>query len=198
MEMNDIIGCLLETREGFDKKKADQLRECLLTIRRKGLGGMNPTDMAKMGYTMVKYNLKYADAVSLYGKYVGNWGGEATVWRLDALKNGEVVKSVTCSPSAKLYLEVTPSHTELRERDTYDMAAVRIRILDEHGNPAPYAQLPVKIALEGPAALVGPDVVTAEGGMTGTYLKTTGESGAVKLTVSTAQTEPVTVEFTVG
>ena len=198
MEMNDIIGCLLETREGFDKKKADQLRECLLTIRRKGLGGMNPTDMAKMGYTMVKYNLKYADAVSLYGKYVGNWGGEATVWRLDALKDGEVVKSVTCSPSAKLHLEVTPSHTELRERDTYDMAAVRIRILDEHGNPAPYAQLPVKIALEGPAALVGPDVVTAEGGMTGTYLKTTGESGAVKLTVSTAQTEPVTVEFTVG
>ena len=198
MEMNDIIGCLLETQEGFDKKKADLLRDCLLTIRRKGLGGMSPADMAKMGYTMVRYNMKYPDAVSLYGKYVGNWGGEATQWRLDAIRNGEVVKSVICCPSARLHLEVTPSHTQLREGDTYDMAAVRVRILDEFGNPAPYVQLPVRFTLEGPAVLVGPDVVTAEGGMTGTYVKTAGESGTVKLTLSTDQTEAVTVEFTVA
>ena len=74
----------------------------------------------------------------------------------------------------------------------------RIRILDAHGNIAPYAQLPVKLQLEGPAQLVGPDVVTAEGGMTGTYIKTTGESGEAVLTISTAQTEAVTVRFTVS
>ena len=198
MEMNDTIGCLLETREGFDKQKADLLRECLLAIQKRGLAGMTPADMAKMGYAMMKYGLKYPDAVALYGKYVGNWGGEATVWRLDAIKNGEVMKSVTCCPGTKLCLEAIPSHTRLQEGDSYDMAAVRIRILDEFGNPAPYAQLPVKLTLEGPAELVGPDVVTAEGGMTGTYLKTVGESGEVKLTVSASQTDPVTVYFCVG
>ena len=197
MEMNDTIGCLLQSQEGFDQKKADLLRECLLAIQKRGLAGMTPADMAKMGYAMVKYGMKYPDAVALYGKYVGNWGGEATVWRLDAIRNGEVAKSVTCCPSAKLRLEVTPSHRELCEGDTYDMAAMRIRVLDEYGNIAPYAQIPVKITLEGPAVLVGPDTVTAEGGMTGTYLKTAGESGTVKLTLSTPQTEPVTVEFTV-
>ena len=197
MLLNDTIGCLLETQEGFDKKKSDLLRECLLAVQKKGLAGMNPGDMAKMGYGMVKYGMNFQDAVELYGKYIGNWGGEATQWRLDAEKNGEVVASVTCCPSAKLHLEVTPSHTKLREGDTYDMAAVRIRVLDEYGNGAPYAQLPVQFGLEGPAELVGPKVVTAEGGMTGTYVKTVGAPGEVKLTITTAQTEPVTVIFTV-
>ena len=106
--------------------------------------------------------------------------------------------SVTCCPSAKLHLEVTPSHTELTEGDTYDMAAVRIRVLDEYGNVAPYAQLPVQFALEGDAEQVGPAVVTAEGGMTGTYIKTVGRPGQAKLTITTAQTEPVAVTIFVG
>ena len=197
MVLDDTVGCLLETQEGFDQKKADVLRQCLLTIQKKGLTGMTPADIARMGYAMVKYGLKYEDAYALYGKYIGNWGGEATQWRLDGEKNGEVVASVTCCPSAKLHLEATPSHTELTEGDTYDMAAVRIRILDEFGNVAPYAQLPVKFALEGPAELVGPDTAAAEGGMTGTYIKTIGESGDVTLTITTAQTEPAVIPFVI-
>ena len=196
--MDDTIGCLLQTQEGFDKKKADLLRTCLLAIQKRGLANMTPADIARMGYAMMKYGMKYEDAVALYGKYVGNWGGEATVWRLEGEKDGEVVSTYTCSPSAKLHLEVTPSHTELTEGDTYDMASIRIRILDENGNIAPYAQIPVQFALEGPAELIGPAIATAEGGMTGTYLKTVGESGEVNLTVTTFQTEPVTLRFTVN
>ncbi|MBQ3193016.1 MAG: glycoside hydrolase family 2 protein [Oscillospiraceae bacterium] len=195
MVLNDTVGCLLETQEGFDKKKADLLRECLLTIQRKGLANMAPADIAKMGYAMVKYGLKYEDAVALYGKYIGNWGGEATVWRLIAVKNGEVIATHTCKPSARLHLEVMPSHVHLKEGNTYDMASVRVRIVDENGNVAPYAQLPVQFTLEGDAQLVGPAVVTAEGGMTGTYLKTTGKSGEAKLTIHTDQTEDVTLLF---
>ena len=195
MVLDDTVGCLLETQEGFEPKKAELLRECLLAIQKHGLANLTPADVGKMGYAMVKYGLKYADAVELYGKYIGNWGGEATVWRLDGEKDGDIVASYTCSPSAKLHLEVIPSHTELVEGDTYDMAAVRIRILDENGNVAPYAQLPVRLTLEGVGELVGPNVVTAEGGMTGTYLKTVGKAGTAKLTVFTDQTEPVTVEF---
>ena len=78
------------------------------------------------------------------------------------------------------------------------MASVRIRILDEHGNLAPYAQLPVQFTLEGDARLVGPAVVTAEGGMTGTYVKTTGKTGEAKLTITTDQTEPVVLIFKIA
>ena len=114
------------------------------------------------------------------------------------MKNGEVVATYTCSPSARLHLEVVPSHTNLKEGDTYDMAAVRIRILDENGNVAPYAQLPVQFTLEGDAQLAGPRVATAEGGMTGTYVKTTGKPGEARLTIHTEQTEDVTLIFKIS
>jgi len=193
--MNDTIGCLLETQEGFYKKKAELLRECLLMIQKKGLANLTPADMAKIGYAMMKYGMKQEDALALYSKYIGNWGGEATLWRLIAVKDGMVAATYTCGPGSKLHLEVIPSHTSLREGDTYDMASVRIRILDEHGNVAPYAQLPVLFTLEGDAQLIGPGVVTAEGGMTGTYVKTIGKTGEARLTITTDQTEPVVLIF---
>ena len=198
MVMDDTIGCLLETQEGFEKPKAELLRTCLLVIHKRGLSNLTPADLAKMGFAMVKYGLKYEDALALYGKYVGNWGGEATVWRFDAETNGQVMKSVTCGSGTCLRLEVLPSHRDLREGASYDMAAVRVRITDEFGNVTPYAQLPVTFRLEGDAALVGPETATAEGGMCGTYVRTLGRFGTARLTVSTPQTEPVTVEFTVG
>ena len=108
-----------------------------------------------------------------------------------------MVASITCCPSAKLHLEVKPSHTNLKEGPVYDMAAVRIRVLDEYGNPAPYAQLPIRLRMEGAADLVGPNVVTAEGGMTGTYVQTGFFKGKAILTVSAHGLEPVTVEFNV-
>ena len=193
MVIEDTIGSLLETQEGFDKKKADLLRSCLLAVRKYGLADLPPAETAKMGYAMVKYGLKYEDAVKLYEKYVGNWGGEATVWRL--VKDGEVSASCTLCPSARLHLEVTPSHVKLTEGDTYDMASIRIRLLDENGNLAPYAQIPIHFTLEGDAELVGPAVVTAEGGMTGTYIRTVGREGQAKLTISSNQTESVTILF---
>ena len=58
--------------------------------------------------------------------------------------------------------------------------------------------LPVHLTLEGDAELVGPGVVTAEGGMTGTYVRTLGRSGEARLTISTAQTEDVTLIFKIS
>ena len=197
MALEDTIGNLLETEEGFDKAKSDLLKKALNSAARYGMNGMPKADMARMAYAMVRYKMSYKDGVALYGKYVGNWGGASTVWRFDAIKNGEVVKSVTCCPSAKLHLEATVSHTALCEGDTYDMAAVRIRVLDEFGNIAPYAQIPVRLKLEGNAKLVGPDVAVAEGGMCGTYIRTTGIPGSAKLTVSADGLSPITVEFVV-
>ena len=68
---------------------------------------------------------------------------------------------------------------------------------DENGTPAPYAQLPVQFAVEGNAALVGPQTAVAEGGMTGIYLRTVGTAGESLLTVSAPQTQPVVLRFTI-
>ena len=197
LAVDDTIGVLLETQEHFDKAKADTLRDCLLAAGRYGLAGLPLRYKLKLAWCMVRYKMSFADGVALYGKYVGNWGGAATRWRFDAKNGDTVVKSVTLCPSHQLHLEVTPSATVLQEGDTYDMAGVRVRILDENGSPAVYAQLPLTFAVTGAAALVGPAAATAEGGMGGTYLRTVGQTGTAALTVSAPQCASVTVEFTV-
>ena len=195
--MDDPIGELLETQEQFSPAKAAAVRDCLLAAGKYGLAGLPLVYKVKFGWCMLHYKMSFEDGVALYGKYVGNWGGEATRWRFDAVQDGNVVRSVTLCPSAKLHLEVKVSRTALREKDTYDMAAVRVRILDENGTPAPYAQFPVQFAVEGSAALVGPQTAVAEGGMTGTYLRTVGTAGEALLTVSAPQTQPVVLRFTI-
>ena len=195
--MDDTIGELLETQEHFSPSKAAAVRDCLLAAGKYGLAGLPLAYKVKFGWCMLRYKMAFKDGVALYGKYVGNWGGEATRWRFDAVQDGNVVRSVTLCPSAKLHLEVKVSRTVLREKDTYDMAAVRVRILDENGTPAPYAQFPVQFAVEGSAALVGPQTAVAEGGMTGTYLRTVGTAGEAALTVSAPQTQPVVLRFTI-
>ena len=195
--MDDTIGELLETQEHFSPSKAAAVRDCLLAAGKYGLAGLPLAYKVKFGWCMLRYKMAFKDGVALYGKYVGNWGGEATRWRFDAVQDGNVVRSVTLCPSAKLHLEVKVSRTTLREQDTYDMAAVRVRILDENGTPAPYAQFPVQFTVEGSAALVGPQTAVAEGGMTGTYLRTVGTAGEALLTVSAPQTQPVVLRFTI-
>ena len=195
--LDDTIGQLLETQEGFDPKKAKRLRECLIAAGKYGLSLLPLKYKLKLLWCMVRYRMKFEDGVKLYGKYVGNWGGEATRWRFDAKVGERVVASVTKCPSAALHLEAVPSATRLVRGDTYDSAAVRITLRDEFGNLMPYAQLPVKLELQGEARLIGPDVVTAEGGMCGTYLRTAGEEGTAVLRISAANLEPVEITFTI-
>ena len=99
--------------------------------------------------------------------------------------------------SGELRLELNTSRTKLTEGDSYDMVGVRIRICTASRELAPLAQLPVTLKVTGPAELVGPSVVVLEGGMAGTYIKTTGNRGIIILTVSAPQVEDVSLEFTV-
>ena len=196
MVMDDWIGDMLITDDGFDKPKADAIKSALNAAAKYGMD-MPKADMAKMAFAMIRYKMNYKEGMDLYGKYIGNWGGESVAWRFDGIKNGEVVSSVTCCPSAQLHIHALPSHTDLAEGDTYDMAAIRIQIQDEYGNVESYAQLPIQLTVEGAAELIGPNLVTAEGGMCGTYVRTVGQTGTAKLTISAPNLEPVTVEFAV-
>jgi beta-galactosidase len=152
---------------------------------------------AMLAWCMLHYQMKYSEGVELYGKYVGSWGGDSTEWKFEAVKDGKPVAYVVKSPRTRLHLEVRTSSTQLEDTDTYDMAAVRIRVLDELSNLAAYAQLPIRLKTEGPVEIVGPDVVTAEGGMCGTYLRTTGKAGNARLIISADGLAETTVDLVI-
>lgn len=194
---DDTIGCLLNTQEGFTGAKEKLLHDCLVSAGKHGLANMPLGDKLKMLRCMAMYKLTFADGVKLYGKYVGNWGGEATRWRFDGIRDGRTVASCTRAPGKHLHIEARVSSTALTEWASYDMAAVRIRLLDEYGNTASYAQLPVELETDGVIGIAGPHTVTAEGGMCGTYVRSLGRAGSGTLTLRVQGLESVKIEFTV-
>ena len=142
--------------------------------------------------------MKLSDAVDLFGKYVSDWGGTATVYRFEAMKNGEVVKVVEKSPMKEKHLSVQCSHTGLAEKNTYDVAAIRFRMESEKNNLLSFCQDIVTLSTEGPIEIIGPEAVSLRGGMGGTYVKTIGKTGPAKLIIQAEGLEPMEVEFTIA
>ncbi|MBQ5393049.1 MAG: hypothetical protein IIU52_04380, partial [Bacteroidaceae bacterium] len=63
--MDDGIGDLLETQEGFERGKAELLKKALLSAAKYGLAGMPKADLLRMGYAMVRYKMSYKEGVAL-------------------------------------------------------------------------------------------------------------------------------------
>ena len=195
IEIDDFIGDQLTVEEHFPPQQAKLVKEILNYSARFGFAHLPPQIMAKAGVLMTRYGMKFEDAYALYGRYIGDWGARATEFRFDAVKNGAVVKSVRRSAVTALQLSVTASHTLLRHGATYDVAALRLALTDQHGNTVPFWHGAVEAELTGPLALIGPQRPTLRGGLGGLYLKTLGEPGEATVTLKTEQTQPVTLRF---
>ena len=198
VKIDDFIGQLVYTQEPYKGRKADFITDCIKTVEREGFSTLSLTGKLKFAWAMLRFGLTFDEGYRLYSKYIGNWGGEATRWRFDAKKDGKVVASVLRTPTGTLKLDVRSGSTELSEGDTYDMTLVRVRILDGCGMTAAYAQLPVSFTVEGAAELAGPATATAEGGMTGCYVRTCSRKGSAVLTVSAPGLESVKLEFKIN
>lgn len=191
--VDDFIGGMLETQEHFEPRVAADVKDCLNAIAKFGPSALPAGAIAKFAKLMLFKGFKFSDGYELYGKYVSNWGGEATVWRFDAVKNGEVVKSVIKMPGQQVQLDISVSSTRLTEGDTYDAAAVRIRAIDGLGNPAVYWQEPIALRCDDGLEIIGPHVISLKGGSGGTYVKTCGVAGNARLYVG-----DIAIEFQIS
>ena len=193
---DDTIGNLLETDEGFDKKKADIIKECLNAAVEYGFQNLPKKYLLKLAYIMLRYKLNFSDGVKLFNKYVSGWGGEGEEWKFQGIWNGKEGKSITLAHSSKLHLDIIKDTSVLYEGNGYDETLVRIRVLDEFNNPAPYAQLPLSIETSGSIENAGYSLLTLEGGMGGVIIKTNGGIGKGVLSLS-SELGQMDVEFEV-
>ena len=193
--VDDFIGDMLETNEGYSKKQSEMIAGALNYLATHGYQTFPPHIIWTVIKALAQYKMKVDDMVNLYIKYIGNWGETATSYRFEAIKNGKVVKTIIKEPMRKLHLDTKVSHTKLREGNTYDVAAIRIRAVDENENVIPYFQEPIKVEVEGPLTVIGGDVISLKGGMGGLYVKTTGAKGKAKLRLVNPQAEVVEIDF---
>lgn len=196
--IDDFIGTQMETGEGFGKQKSEDIKKILMSACRNGMGNLPLSTKLLAAKCMLFRGMKMQDAIDLYNRYVGNWGGTATVYKFEAVKNGKVVKTVIKQPMKTAHLEVICSHTQLQEDTTYDVAGIRIKVVSEDGNILPFANTTVFLKTTGEISVIGPEVITLEGGMGGTYVRTNGSTGEGMLTITSEQYGEEKISFTVS
>lgn len=193
--IDDFIGDSLAQNERFRPKHAKEITDAMNLVARGSLNHIPKRLYLTALKLLLIYHIDFAEVTRLYTKYIGDWGGTATIYRFDAIKDGKVVKSVTKEPVREIRLEAEADHTILTEQHTYDVALVRIRAVDDHGNVLPFYQEPVRLITEGDISIIGPDTIALQGGMGGTYVKSTGRSGQGALLLQSLTAGEVRIPF---
>lgn len=195
--VDDYIGNAIEENENFKPAQAKAIKDALNATALYGL-----SDLPKKVYfiaikMMFVYGMKPEEAVTLYNKYIGDWGGDVKTYKFEAIKDGKVVKTVIRQPMKEVHMKAEADHTLLKEENTYDVAAVRIQALDDCGNILPFYQEPVVLETKGPIKLIGDKIISLKGGMGGTYVKTTGHSGKASLFIKDNRGNGIEIGFDV-
>jgi beta-galactosidase len=180
--IEDFIGDRLERREGFNHRDAEAIKRTLRAVMATG-GALSLSVRIAMGWQMLKHHLSYEQAVELFGKYVGNWGGKSLVWRFEGLKAGKPVLAVEAGAAPDGSLRVLPDRRQLHEDVTWDACRVVLRHLDGYGNLCVYSKETVQLEVTGAGMLIGPACLPLTGGATAFWVKTIGQHGDIQIRV---------------
>lgn len=194
--IDDFVGDAVENDGEFTKGQAKLIKQALNQVT---LGGFKITpSLAWIAFRLVVFHhVSPSKAVPIYNKFIGDWGGESREYKFEAIKDGKVVKTVKKAAVTNAHIVAKASHTLLTELHTYDVSHIRIKIADQNDNQLYFFNQPVSFEVEGPFEIIGPKVVSPVGGATGVYIKSIGEDGDGKLTISSEGLEPVEISLSV-
>lgn len=178
--VDDYVGDCLNG-EDYTPRQIEGLKKILNTVAKQGMNHLPASVLATAGKLMVLDHISMTEFTELYTRYVGDWGGEATTYRFEAIQDGEVVDSVTKAPVKLIKINALADHTCLKEVRGYDVVSIRIAMTDEHGDVLNFCNDPVLLELSGDAELIGPKFVSLQGGLGGTYIKSCGVPGKAVL-----------------
>ena len=118
--IDDFIGDSFAQNERFRPKHAKEITDAMNLVARGSLNHIPKRLYLTALKLLLIYHIDFAEVTRLYTKYIGDWGGTATVYRFDAIKDGKVIKSVTKEPVREIRLEAEADHTILTEQHSYD------------------------------------------------------------------------------
>lgn len=107
-----------------------------------------------------------------------------TEFKFEGIRDGKVVKTVVKAAMTNLALNLKVSSNVLKEGATYDVAAVRIRIIDDNGNVMAFYNRQAVLEATGDIEILGPSLADINGGMGGVYIRSTGKEGKGTLKIT--------------
>ena len=220
--VDDFIGEMLTSQEGYPEPVAKVIKKVLLAIRENG-NTLPITSYLSMGRLMLFNKMTIQRGYDLYSKYVGGWGDKVKIYEYVGFKAGVEVMRVRRSPSEEIHLEVKAAGSILKSAkedfgrnaakngkaeavaeipviclnpgDGYTASSVRFRVLNQNDAVEVYVSEEVSLEATGSIEVIGPKNAILRGGMGGTYVRTVG-TGEGTLLIK-FRDETVTVKYDV-
>lgn len=183
--IDDYVGERFVKEEKMSQKSSEQAKAVINFNAIYGQIKMPFSILLKCAALILK-GFNYAKLRKLYDNYVGNWGGAASVYKFEAIKDGKVVKTILKGPIKNIQIKADISNKELSVENGWDASSVRLSVKDQYGNTVPYYMESVRFSVSGPIELIGPETSCFRGGYAGTYVRTTGKTGKAQLKVESA------------
>lgn len=178
----DYIGDSLEKDEGLNPTSAKFMKKAMVAAAKYGYI-MPPHHYLELAAGVVTGAMPIPKVVDLVTKYFANWGDEQVEYRFDGYKDGRVVKSVTKTAVLTKHLTAFADSYELVEDKTYDVTRIELRCEDQNNNLLPFANNAIKVTVDGPAKIIGPDQFALIGGDRAFWIRTVGKSGDITVTI---------------
>ena len=194
--IDDFVGDALIKDGSFKKGQAKVIKDLLNYVALKGYE-MSPKLIFGALKLILIYHMSPNEAVPIYNKFVGDWGGQSSEYKFEAIMQDQVAKTVIKSAAKEIKIKADASHTLLTELHTYDVAEIRLKAVDQNDNVLSFFGEPVSFEVDGPIEIIGPETVPFRGGFSGVYIKSIGEDGDGKLTIKCRDLEPVTISVSV-
>ena len=115
-------------------------------------------------------HLSASDVIALYNKYMGT-NDVANVFDFRGYKEGKLVCEKKYGPSTQFSYRYEVSNQALQNGETYDVARVSIKFVDEWGSQLHYAHNVISFKTLGPIEVIGPKSVALEGGDIAVYVR---------------------------
>lgn len=184
--IDDYIGNRFIDEEKMSKATSDDAK-CMINFAALNGQVKFPLKQLMAGARLLLKGYSYGRLRKLYDDYVGNWGGQASCYKFEAIKNGKIVKTVTKGPVEKLSLVATCSSNKLSMEKSWDASLIRISMQDQYKNVLSYYMESVEFETSGSIELIGPKISCFRGGVTGVYVKTNGKKGKGSLLIKTRE-----------
>jgi beta-galactosidase len=144
-------------------------------------------DQTEFGY------LRYAPFIAELGKFVRAWGD----LRIEGYLQGkQVIARSYSGKGIDQRFELVPDDARL-SADGADSTRVTMRVTDEFGAIRPFANDAIKLAIEGPAEIIGDNPFSLIGGAGAIWIRAQERPGKVRLTATHPRLGTRQVEFEV-
>ena len=116
--------------------------------------------------------MSYSYFKDLYTKVIQNWGSESSGFIFKGYKDNALMCTKTLSPSMKFSLSYDLKNQTLNLKDdAYVVTRLSIKHIDQNNSLLNYSFLPLIIEASNNLEVIGPNIVSLNGGQTSIYIK---------------------------